>query len=161
MPLEIEKKYLLKHLPDNLSDYPYQEIKQGYLPSPAPGSSRRVRQKDDKYIYTEKSGMGIAREENEHEISEEEFTRLWAETGEKRVSKRRYLIPYNSYTIELDVYFENLNGLYTAEVEFPSVEEAENFTPPHWFGEDVSTSEEYRNKTLAEKGLPKDFKPLS
>lgn len=161
MPLEIEKKYLLKRLPENLKRYLFQAIKQGYLPTSEPGSSRRVRQKNDKFFYTEKSGMGIAREENEYEISQEKFNKYWSETEGKRVSKRRYLIPYNKYTIELDEYFDHLEGLYTAEVEFPSVEEAENFTPPEWFGEDVSTAEEYRNKTLAEKGLPKDFNPLS
>jgi len=153
MPLEIEKKYLVKQLPENLSNYPFQEIKQGYIESTGQ-TSRRVRKKDEHYFYTEKSGTGITRVENEHEISKEQFDEYWLQTGNRHVSKRRFLIPYANYTIELDVYFGKLEGLFTAEVEFLSEEEANEFIPPDWFGDDVSLSREYRNKTLAEEGLP-------
>lgn len=159
MALEIEKKYLVETIPFDLSQFPRQEIMQGYLLS-TPESSRRVRRKNDKFYFTEKSGKGIVRTENEYEITEEEFIKYWEETNHKRVSKTRYLIPHDKYTIELDIYHEKLAGLLTAEVEFPDEKEAMEFVPPEWFGKDVSTEAEYRNSVLAEKGLPTGFSLL-
>ena len=52
-------------------------------------------------------------------------------------------------TIELDIYKEKLSGLITAEIEFPSEEEALLFTPPEWFSEDVTYAPEYKNSYLA------------
>ena len=40
------------------------------------------------------------------------------------------------------------------EVEFESLEEAESFTPPEWFGKDVSEDNRYKNSSLYIKGLP-------
>ena len=53
--------------------------------------------------------------------------------------------------IELDIFHGKFEGLILAEVEFPSLEEAKNFTPPEYFGEDVTFSTEYHNSTLSQK----------
>ena len=42
-------------------------------------------------------------------------------------------------------------GLCLAEVEFSSVEQAESFVPPFWFGEEVTYSAEYHNSSLSRK----------
>ena len=48
MGLEIERKYLIKNLPDNLSDFEYHTLIQGYLnTSPVV----RVRKEDDSYYW--------------------------------------------------------------------------------------------------------------
>ncbi len=39
----------------------------------------------------------------------------------------------------------------TVEVEFGSVEEAEDFTPPGWFGQEITGREELSNRSLALK----------
>ena len=65
--------------------------------------------------------------------------------------KTRYYIPYDKHTIELDIYEGIFKGLIVAEVEFESLDEANLFTPPAWFGEDISNNIEYRNKILATK----------
>lgn len=39
---------------------------------------------------------------------------------------------YAHLTIELDVFSGVYDGLILAEVEFPTVEEAEAFVPPEW-----------------------------
>ena len=64
--------------------------------------------------------------------------------------KKRWLIPLqDDLTAELDVFAAPYEGLYLAEVEFPSKEAAEAFTPPSWFGEEVTYSPLYHNSTLS------------
>ena len=73
------------------------------------------------------------------------------------LSKTRYLLPLpNDLTIELDVFDAPYEGLWLAEVEFPTEDEANAFVPPAWFGEDVTFSSAYHNSTLSsgkKKGL--------
>ena len=64
------------------------------------------------------------------------------------ITKRRYMIPYEPYTIELDIFEGHMKGLIMAEVEFPSVDEANSFTPPSWFGEDVTEDGRYHNSNM-------------
>ncbi|CBK73647.1 hypothetical protein CIY_07540 [Butyrivibrio fibrisolvens 16/4] len=35
-----------------------------------------------------------------------------------------------------------------AEVEFPTIEEANSFVPPEWFGEDVTNDKNYHNSNM-------------
>ena len=68
------------------------------------------------------------------------------------IQKTRYKIPFlEKYTIELDIFDGELTPLTLAEVEFESVDEANAFVPPEWFGEDVTYSTEYHNSTLSRK----------
>ena len=89
------------------------------------------------------------------EISEKEFNNLVKLTDKSPISKTRYFIPLeNSLTAELDIYNGPLSGLFTVEVEFESLDQAESFTPPEWFGKDVSEDNRYKNSSLYIKGLP-------
>ena len=146
--MEIERKFLVGELP-NLDSAKSSEIVQGYV-SFSP--EIRVRQLNDKYYRTEKGEGMVVREENEWEISKEEAEKMFKEVKTNLIEKTRYYISYNKFTIELDVYKGIFKGLIVAEVEFESIEEAKNFTPPDWFLEDVSEKREYRNKILALKG---------
>lgn len=59
-------------------------------------------------------------------------------------------------TVEMDVFEGAYEGLILAEVEFPTEEAALAFTPPEWFGRDVTFTGEYSNSRLAsvsENGL--------
>ncbi len=60
-------------------------------------------------------------------------------------------IPYDPerLTIEMDVFEGAYEGLILAEVEFPTKEAALAFTPPSWFGRDVTFTGEYQNSRLA------------
>ena len=55
------------------------------------------------------------------------------------------------HTIELDIFDEPFKGLIIAEVEFATGDEANDFTPPEWFAEDVTDRKEYRNSYLSRK----------
>ena len=55
---------------------------------------------------------------------------------------------------DVDVYAGALAGLCTAEVEFDSEDEAGAFTPPTWFGREVTGERAWSNAALARDGLP-------
>lgn len=145
--MEIERKFLVGELP-NLENVPHSEIVQGYV-SFSP--EIRVRRLDDKYYRTEKGEGMVVREESEWEIDKKTAEKMFCEVKTNLIEKTRYYIPYNKYTIELDIYKGIFKGLVVCEVEFDSLEEAQAFTPPAWFGEDISEKREYRNKILALK----------
>ena len=94
----------------------------------------------------------IVREEIEIEVSCKEGQEYFSKVISKLIKKTRYYIPYGKYTIELDIYEGELEGLIVAEVEFETEREAGEFLPPDWFCEDISEKIEYRNKILAIKG---------
>ena len=151
--MEIELKYLIKALPENLDNYPYKEIEQGYLST---NPVVRIRRSNDKYILTYKGSGMMVREEYNLPLTKESFEHMKPKTDGIFIEKRRYLIPYNEkLTIELDIFGGELAPLVLAEVEFDSEEEANAFIPPEWFGEDVTFSTEYHNSTLSQR---KSFK---
>ena len=51
--------------------------------------------------------------------------------------------------IELDVFYGKFEGLILAEVEFETLEQANAYQPPKWFGRDVSITGEYQNSKLS------------
>ncbi|MCR5416535.1 MAG: CYTH domain-containing protein [Pseudobutyrivibrio sp.] len=142
--MEIEKKFLIKDLPD-LTKYEYVDIQQGYL-STSPVV--RIRKKNDRYILTYKGGGLMAREELEAALDKESYEHLLEKIDGHPITKRRYLIPLNKYTVELDVFSGHMDGLIMAEVEFPSIEEANSFNPPDWFGEEVTEDRRYHNSNM-------------
>lgn len=153
MPQEIEKKYLVKKIPQITENIMRYEILQGYV-FISDSMELRLRKKSEKYFQTIKTGKGLNRGEYEIEISAKQFDTLWPLTENKRVEKTRYEINYSGFLVELDVYSGSLAGLVTAEVEFKSEEETREFKPPDWFGEDVTGDEGYKNKNLSLRGKP-------
>ncbi len=147
--MEIERKYLIPKLPADYETYPHREIEQGYL-STAPVV--RIRRSDQDYILTYKGGGMMVREEFNLPLNQAAYEHLRPKADGILIHKIRYNIPYQKrYTIELDVFLDELAPLVLAEVEFPTKEEAEQFVPPDWFGEDVTFSREYHNSVLSQK----------
>jgi adenylate cyclase len=153
--VEIERKFLVEHVPTDLDSHPYDEIEQGYLAITSDGLEVRVRRYGGHRYLTIKSGAGRVRVEEEIEIDDRRFGSLWRLTDGRRIHKRRYLIPAeDGRRIELDLYAGPLAGLITAELEFDSAVAAEAFEPPAWFGRDVTDDPRYKNRQLAVDGLP-------
>lgn len=145
--MEIERKYLIHQLPENLCDYPQKRIEQGYL---CTQPVVRVRQQNQDYFLTYKSVGLMSREEYNLPLTKEGYEHLKAKADGYFISKTRYLIPLDeTHTIELDVFDPPFAPLYMAEVEFATLEEAENFTPPEWFGEDVTFDGSYHNSAMS------------
>jgi CYTH domain-containing protein len=155
MTEEIERKFLVNSFLDSIEDFPKQEIMQGYLQSNNPELEERVRKANEEYFHTIKSVGTLSREEREERISKSDFEFLWPLTERRRIKKTRYKIPGQDFTIEVDVYRGDLEGLIIAEVEFTSLEGAEEFQPLPWFGIEVTEDKRYKNFNLAVYGLPK------
>ena len=152
--MEIERKFLTKNIPFDITAYPYKQISQAYI-SFSP--TIRIRQSDDAYILTVKGKGHLAREEFELPLTKADYDRLFLKTEGTPVVKKRYLVPVEGgYTAEVDIYEGELEGLMTTEVEFPSMEEAEGFAAPDWFGKDVSEEKAYKNTALSLYGMPKE-----
>jgi adenylate cyclase len=146
---EIERKFLVRKLPADLTTYPSAEISQGYLVSMDDGLQVRLRKAGERYLLTYKRGTGNVREEREVELTQEQFDALWPATEGKRLLKTRYEIPLGERTIEIDLYHGRHEGLVVAEVEFEEEEAAKRFQPPDWLGADVTGDPRYSNQLLA------------
>ena len=71
--MEIERKYLVKTLPDDLETYPYKEIEQGYLST---NPVVRIRRSNEKYILTYKGSGMMVREEYNQPLTKESFEHM-------------------------------------------------------------------------------------
>ena len=154
-PKEIERKFLIKILPEDLNKFPHKDITQNYLSIKPNNYEIRTRKIGNEYFKTTKSGAGKTRKELDIEITKNEFEELQKQTIYKEIKKTRYKIPHDNYLIELDIYHGELAGLITAEVEFNSEEESNQFKPPEWLGKEITEDAKYKNQSLALHGLPK------
>lgn len=146
-PMEIERKYLIRRLPENLSQYQCKKIAQGYI---CTNPVVRIRKSDDEYYLTYKGKGLMAREEYNLPLTPEGYEHMLPKIDGRLIEKSRYLIPLEGkLTAELDIFEGNLAPLIIVEVEFDSLDAANSFIPPEWFGEDVTESRKYHNSNLA------------
>lgn len=163
--MEIEKKYTLKQLPDNLESYPCKVIEQAYLnTSPVV----RIRKSDESYYLTYKGSGLMAREEYNLPLDAGSYRHLLDKADGNIISKKRYVIPIENpqfdsgyipivtpqLYIELDVFAPPFAPLVMAEVEFPDEDMAKAFIPPRWFDKDVTNDIQYHNSTMSMKKFP-------
>ena len=146
---EIERKFLVKRLPDNLTESRCLVIEQGYLASESAGRQVRLRKTGSGTSLTFKVGRGDHREEREIKLSPKQFEVLWPGTAGRRLRKLRYEIPWRNLLIEVDIYRGRHAGLVVAEVEFPDRASCRKFKPPSWFGREVTGEKPYSNVRLA------------
>ena len=151
--MEIERKFLIDKIPESidLSGLKCRRIEQGYL---CTEPVVRVRRDNDDCYLTYKSKGLMVREEYNLPLTKESYGPLLPKIDGLLIAKTRYLIPLNEHlTAELDIFEKDLAPLTLVEVEFDSVEEADKFTAPDWFGEDVTNSGKYHNSYLSRHGL--------
>ena len=146
--MEIERKYLIKEGAFPFRDYPHKDYEQGYLST---NPVVRVRKEGDAYVLTYKGGGMMAREEANLPLTKERFEHLIKKADGNIIRKTRYFIPLGDLTVELDEFTEPFAPLLMVEVEFPTIEAANSFTPPEWFGEDVTLNKEYHNSNMSQK----------
>ncbi len=147
--MEIERKYLVKQLPEHLDSYKQQKIAQGYLNV---NPVVRIRRSNDDYYLTYKGRGLMVREEYNLPLNAESFRHMVEKIDGILIEKTRYLIPIeNGLVAELDVFEGALAPLILVEVEFDSVEAANAFIAPDWFGEDVTKDGRYQNSRLSQK----------
>lgn len=157
MAVEIERKYLLGEYPAALIENgaliveKEQQIEQTYLALDG-DQELRVRKIIDmrtgavEFTHTFKKGWGLAREEVEYSISEGLYDQVVTAHGAIPLTKRRVTARWGERIVEIDDYSQI--ELLVLEVEFPSLEDAEAFVPPAWFGRDISMEKQYSNKKV-------------
>lgn len=155
--MEIERKFLLPQYPESLiakgelAVSTEQRIEQTYLAMDE-NEELRIRRIADlasgevSYTHTFKRGNGLVREEIEYAISEGIYSQVAAAFGFTPLTKNRVTADWNGRTVEIDIYDQV--QLAVLEVEFDSLEDANEFVPPAWFGEDISSQKQYSNKTV-------------
>ncbi|MGN1204940.1 MAG: CYTH domain-containing protein [Lachnospiraceae bacterium] len=163
--MEIERKFTVRKLPDNLDSYPFRIIEQAYLNT---DPVIRIRREDNDFYLTYKGRGLMAREEHNLPLNKESYYHLLLKADGNVISKKRYLIPLlnpkfsdekmqppegYSLTIELDVFDPPFAPLIMAEVEFGSKTAAETFLPPDWFLDDVTYDPTYHNSYLSKMKL--------
>lgn len=145
--MEIERKYLIHQLPEDLTLHPHYKIEQAYL---CTEPVVRIRRQGNDYFLTYKSKGFMVREEYNLPLTKEAYEHLRPKVDGILISKTRFVLPLEGgLNIELDVFDAPYETLRLAEVEFPDEETANRFIPPSWFGEDVTFSTEYQNSTLS------------
>lgn len=154
--MEIERKFLIKNIPENLDSYAFHLIEPGYL---CTDPVVRVRRQDDDYFLTYKGKGLLAREEYNLPLTRSGYEHLIKKADGNIIKKKRYLIPIEDtdLTIELDIFDKPFAPLIMAEVEFSSVEDANAFIAPDWFGEDVTNDPAYHNSNMSKKKSSVEF----
>lgn len=146
--MEIERKFLIQKLPEAFHTFPFRTLEQGYLNT---DPVIRIRKDNEKYELTYKSKGLMTREEYNLPLTEEAYLHLLPKIDGRLIRKKRYRIPLeeSSLIIELDIFEGELAPLILAEVEFPDELTAASFTPPDWFGREVTFSGKYHNSYLS------------
>ena len=147
---EIERKFLPKDVDEVLfliKDLPYKSMIQAYL------NLRpvvRIRKEDDSYYLTYKGEGNIAKEEYNLKLNNESFYKLLKKCDGNVIEKLRYNVKLDDKLVaEVDIFQGRFSGLILIEVEFESVNEADDFSPPDWFCRDVSNEKEYHNAYMS------------
>lgn len=137
MAKEIERKFIAKTLPD-ISNYKCIEYERHFL-FYNQTIEIRIQKKGTEYEFERKTKeTSLKANKIKFKISKEEFETL-SKYSKKAILRRSYLLSQNPQ-ISLKVYqgeFTNLNRL---EVEFSSLDEAEKFEVPKYFGKEITDS---------------------
>lgn len=154
---EIERKYAVNYLPKDLKIIDILEIEQAFIYRDI-NTVIRIRKIHNRKknclecIYTVKTKGDIEYDKNfekvaniyeiENSIQEDEYNELIENKISNVIKKTRIIIPIeDNLNVEMDIYYGYLEGLLTAEVEFPSEDIANTFQRPKWLGEEIGYKE--------------------
>lgn len=148
MPLEIERKFLLKDESWRSEADAGIHFRQGYLLG-AKHASVRVRiEGEEANLNIKGATLGVRRQEYEYTIPYSEAQELLDTLCDKPlIEKRRYTVRHGAHLWEIDVFEGDNAGLVVAEIELH--DENEPFERPAWLGEEVSADPRYYNVMLA------------
>lgn len=155
MPVEIERKFLVKSTAFKTQAFKQFKISQGYLNS-HPERSVRVRIKNETGFLTIKGKSedgGISRFEWEREIPLKEAETLLKLCEPGTIEKTRFLVSVEKHVFEVDEFHGENEGLLIAEVELSSPDEQIIF--PDWLGKEVTGNKKYYNSQLSKHPFAK------
>ena len=152
MPIEIERKFLIKNNSWLEQVSHSSRIRQGYFAHPdsnnAAKASLRVRIEDQKANINIKSAtLGMRRMEYEYPVPVNEATEMLDQLCETpQIDKTRHQIKTGQHVWEIDVFYGDNEGLIVAEIELTT--ENEVFEIPDWLGDEVTDNIRYYNVNL-------------
>lgn len=146
MAIEIERKFLLKHLPRDLL-FDGIQICQGYMVNQQ-DLVVRIRLYGDKAFLTIKGPTSNAsRNEYEYAVPKQDATEMLSLFCQNPlIEKTRYQIEFSGFEWIIDLFSGSNKGLVVAEIELESVDQA--FEKPDWIGEEVTHDPRYHNSNL-------------
>lgn len=153
---EIERKFIISNIPKNLEIIEKKFVEQNYLLITKLDEIRLRKEiilnadiKKENYTLTKKSGFGLIREEEEHFISEKMYNLLKSLIEKKPILKKRQIALLDKDTdAVIDEYIDKSINMKTIEIEFNSIENANNFKVPKWFGAELTNNEQFKNKNI-------------
>ena len=147
MPVEIERKFLVKDLSWKESATSFKDFRQGYFPT-GEGVTVRARIAGDKARLTIKGPVtDISRAEFEYPIPVEDATVFLSSfCAQPVIVKRRWYVPFGGFTWEVDEFAGGNEGLVVAEIELDAPDR--EFPCPPWLGREVSHESRFRNSHL-------------
>jgi adenylate cyclase len=147
VPVEIERKFLMRN--DNWKSAvdSSTHIRQGYL-APLSKASMRIRIDGDKANINIKSAtLGIHRMEYEYPIPMNDAIEMLDQLCDRpQIEKVRHCIKQGKHVWEIDEFAGENAGLIMAEIELESEDEA--FEKPEWLGEEVTGDKRYYNVNM-------------
>ena len=151
MPVEIERKFLVRGTSWRQAATGRQLIRQGYLFT-TDRLSFRVRLIEDMEaaITLKVGGAALSRGEYEYLVPVEDGRELLAAAEGREITKLRYTIPHGAHEWIVDEVLGRHAGLFLAEIEL--LAEDETFERPDWVGEEVTGNPRYRNAELSATG---------
>lgn len=142
---EIERKFLVKKLPDlsRLKPYHYER----YYLERGKGAEERIQFVNGKYEWEKKiEKSALERSTEKKEISKSQFNALKMKAAEA-IIRDSYQFSEGP-KVSIKIYSGRFEGLVRAEIEFESIEEAKKFQPPEWMGKEITQSSLGRDAKL-------------
>jgi adenylate cyclase len=139
------------------------QIRQGYVIVAGEAGNLRLRHsiairdglETESFLMTIKRGNPPAREEVEVPLTEDQWSALWPLTAGRRIRKERSCVTLpeitSGETVEIDCFPGTNGNWYMIEVEFSGEAEERGFSPPAWFGVEVTGDPRFGNSNLAQQ----------
>jgi len=148
MAIEIERKFLLKHLPSSQLTCGT-IIRQGYMVNKK-DKIVRIRLSGD-YAFLTIKGItcNASRKEFEYRIPQQDAMDMISLFCTKNlIEKTRYQVNFKNFEWVVDLFSGDNKGLVVAEIELLSIDQP--FEKPDWIGKEVTHDPRYFNSNLIE-----------
>lgn len=149
--IEIERKWLLTKVPDDLNLLSVGTVEQLYFPGDADIRIRKTMMDDSNRCTLDVKGDGdLTRTELKKEISVEEYNQLAAIIGKEPLKKQYYRYDVGlKNVLEVSVVDTGTDWSFIyAEIEFDSEEKANSYTLPIPDAIDITYASEYKMKNV-------------
>ncbi|MBC8441004.1 MAG: CYTH domain-containing protein [Deltaproteobacteria bacterium] len=146
MAIEIEKKFLLKHLP-SLQLSRGTPIRQGYMVNKNDMVVRVRLSGDNAFLTIKGLTCNASRKEYEYPVPQQDAREMLSLFCKKPlIEKTRYQIEFKGFEWVIDLFSGSNKGLVVAEIELDSIDQP--FEKPDWIGKEVTHDPRYFNSNL-------------